>query len=245
MPHSERRSVSAEESSPVGEPPVVDRSSAEDGAPLSATQEGDGGDTGRTLVDIDPFDLNDSDYSQDRDSTSEDSAYTYERVDGEVGDEGDELADGGGLRLEATWSRALLGYPLVQLEGGWVVAPAGELPGFPLSVEVADVLSRHLKWQRARYAQRLLVAGYRRAELAGMPGAPEDQGQPIDEEGCRSAVGELTAQIEEVERLKGYVEQAWHMHTQRNWHELIERQAARRARRREQRRQYLAEGRRT
>jgi len=123
--------------SPAGVTPAAE-SPAVDGA-----QVGEGPED--TLVEEESFELVDSDDQQADDSTSEDSAFTYERMDGEDSDEGVEVADGSGHRLEATWARALAGYPLVQLEGGWVVAPSVQLPGLALGGEIAYVLSCHLK----------------------------------------------------------------------------------------------------
>jgi hypothetical protein len=197
-----------------------------------------------TLVEGESFELEDGDGRPDYDSTSEDSAFTYERIDGEDSDVGVEVADGGGHRLEATWARALEGYPLERLEMSWVVEPSVQMLGMDLSVEISDVLSNHLKWQRARFAQQLLVHEYHQAKMEGMVGAPVGYGQPIDEMGCRESVRELSAQIEEVERLGKYVHEALRMHSGRFMHECLETQTVRRGHRREQRRRYSEEDRR-
>ncbi|KAF9355740.1 hypothetical protein BGX34_010268 [Mortierella sp. NVP85] len=226
MPRSGRRSVSREVS------PAVEL--------LAALGEGQED----TLVGEESFELVDSDVRPDYDSTSEDSAFTYERIDGEDNEEGDEAAAGGGHRFEATWAKALMGYPLIQLEGGWVVAPSAQLTELSLSGEIADVLSRQLKWRRAQYAQQVLVKEYRKVDMEGMIGAPRDEGREIDEGRCREAIRQLTTEIEEVESLGRYVEQALRMHSDRVRHECLEVQAVRRARRRERRRRYAEEDRR-
>ncbi|KAK3821288.1 MAG: hypothetical protein J3Q66DRAFT_332977 [Benniella sp.] len=209
MPRSGRQSVSSAGVTPAAELPAVDNALVGEG------QE-------ETLVEGDSFELVDGDDRPNYDSTTEDSDYTYERIDGEDSDDGVGVTDGGEHRLEATWARALMGYPLKHLDGRWVVSTLAELHGLSLSREISDVLVRDLKWQRARVAQQLLIKEYRTTLIGEMVGAPRVEGREIDEEGYRAEVGKLTAQIEEIERLGRYVEQALSMHRDRERHEWME-----------------------
>ncbi|KAK3806998.1 MAG: hypothetical protein J3Q66DRAFT_357697, partial [Benniella sp.] len=210
MPRSGRRSVSSAGVTPAAELPAVDNALVGEG------QE-------ENPVEGDSFELVDGDDRPNYDSTNEDSDYTYERIDGEDSDDGVGVTDGGEHRLEATWARALMGYPLERLDGHWVVSKLAELHGLSLSSEISDVLVRQLKWKRARVAQQLLIKEYRTTTVIGeMVGAPRVEGREIDEELSRAEVRTLTAQIEEIERLGQYVEQALFMHRDRERHEWME-----------------------